>query len=135
MIIKFNKRRKSREQVLQAIYSWLLVKHPLQSLENDFFIIKNKKKYDRKYFEILLYGIIKKLNELNIILTKHLNRSISSISKVEYVILLIACFELTTKLNIPKKVAINEAIQLSKIYGSANSYKFINATLDKIAFF
>ena len=134
MIIKFNKRRKSREQVLQAIYSWLLVKHPLKSLENDFFIIKNKKKYDRKYFEILLYGIIKKLNDLNIILSKHLNRSISSISKVEYVILLIACFELTTKLNIPKKVAINEAIQLSKIYGSANSYKFINATLDKIAF-
>jgi transcription termination factor NusB len=36
-MVKFNKRRKSREQVLQAIYSWLLVKHPLKSLENDFF--------------------------------------------------------------------------------------------------
>jgi transcription termination factor NusB len=59
-MLKFNKRRKSREQVLQAIYSWLLVKHSLKSLENDFFIIKNKSKYDYKYFEILLYGIIKK---------------------------------------------------------------------------
>jgi len=134
-MIKFNKRRKSREQVLQAIYSWLLVKHSLSSLKNDFFIIKDKKKYDYKYFEMLLYGIIKKLNELNFILTKHLRRNISSISKVEYVILLIACFELTAKLNIPKKVVINEAIQLSKIYGCKNSYKFINATLDKIAFF
>lgn len=134
-MLKFNKRRKSREQVLQAIYSWLLVKHPLKSLENDFFIMKNKKQYDHKYFEILLYGIIKKLNDLNIILKKHLTRNISAISKVEYVILLIACFELTTKLNIPKKVVINEAIQLSKIYGCKNSYKFINATLDKIAFF
>jgi N utilization substance protein B len=134
-MVKFNKRRKSREQVLQAIYSWLLVKHPLKSLENDFFIMKNKKQYDHKYFEILLYGIIKKLNDLNIILKKHLTRNISAIGKVEYVILLIACFELTTKLNIPKKVVINEAIQLSKIYGCKNSYKFINATLDKIAFF
>ena len=134
-MLKFNKRRKSREQVLQAVYSWLLVKHSLKSLENDFFIIKNKNKYDYKYFEILLYGIIKKLNELNLVLKKHLSRDISSISKVEYVILLIACFELTANLNIPKKVVINEAIQLSKIYGCKNSYKFINATLDKIAFF
>jgi N utilization substance protein B len=75
--------------------------------------MKNKKQYDHKYFEILLYGIIKKLNDLNIILKKHLTRNISAIGKVEYVILLIACFELTTKLNIPKKVVINEAIQLS----------------------
>ena len=133
--MKFNKRRKSREQALQAIYSWLLAKHSLKSLENDFFIIKNKKKYDHKYFEILLYGIIKKTHELNIILRKHLSRDISKISKVEYVVLLIACFELTANLKIPKKVVINEAIQIAKIYGCKNSYKFINATLDKIAFF
>ena len=133
-MIKFNKRRKSREQVLQAVYSWLLVKHPLKSLKNDFFIIKNKKKYDYKYFEMLLYGIIRKLNDLNVILKKHLSRNISTISKVEYVILLIGCFELTANINIPKKVVINEAIQLSKIYGCKNSYKFINATLDKVAF-
>jgi len=133
-MVKFNKRRKSREQVLQAVYSWLLVKHSLKSLKNDFFIIKNKKKYDYKYFEMLLYGIIKKLNNLNVILKKHLSRNISTISKVEYVILLIGCFELTANINIPKKVVINEAIQLSKIYGCKNSYKFINATLDKIAF-
>lgn len=134
MNIKFNKRRKSREQVLQAIYSWLMVNHSIKSLENDFFIMKNKKQYDHKYFEMLLYGIIRKLNDLNIVLNQHLNRSISAISKVEYAILLIACFELTTQINIPKKVVINEAIQLSKIYGCKNSYKFINATLDKIAF-
>ena len=133
-MIKFNKRRKSREQVLQAVYSWLLVKHPLKSLENDFFIMKDKKQYDHKYFELLLYGVIKKLNGLNLVLKKHMTRNISTISKVEYVILLIACFELTAESDVPKKVVINEAIQLSKIYGCKNSYKFINATLDKIAF-
>jgi len=134
-MLKFHKRRKSREQALQAIYSWLLANHSLLSLKNDFFVIKNKNQYDYNYFEMLLYGIIENIKALNLLLSNHLSRDLSKISKVEYSILLIACFELTSNLNIPKKVIINEAIQLSKIYGGKNSYKFINATLDKMAFF
>ena len=134
-MFRFNKRRKSREQALQAIYSWLLAKHSLHSLKDDFFIIKNKSQFDYNYFEILIFGIIKNFDNLNILLKNNISRDISKISKVEYVILLIACFEMSSNLDIPKKVVINEAIQLSKIYGCKNSYKFINATLDKMAFF
>jgi len=79
-MLKFHKRRKSREQALQAIYSWLLANHSLLSLKNDFFVIKNKNQYDYNYFEMLLYGIIKNIKALNLLLSNHLSRDLSKIS-------------------------------------------------------
>jgi N utilization substance protein B len=46
-------------------------------------------------------------------------------------VLLIGLAELKFRDDVPSKVAINEAVELAKRYGAAESYKFVNALLDK----
>lgn len=59
------------------------------------------------------------------------NWEISRIDKVDLAILRLAIYEILFD-DVPKKVAINEAIELSKEYSSEKSYRFINAVLGKI---
>jgi N utilization substance protein B len=47
--------------------------------------------------------------------------------------LLVALAELSAFDDVPGKVAINEAVDLAKRYGATDSYKFVNAVLDKAA--
>ncbi|AFA41132.1 transcription termination protein [Wigglesworthia glossinidia endosymbiont of Glossina morsitans morsitans (Yale colony)] len=62
-----------------------------------------------------------------------LSRSIQQICHIELSVLRIAIFELYHDTEIPYKVAINEAIELAKIFGAEKSHKFINGVLDKVA--
>lgn len=55
---------------------------------------------------------------------------LAQIARIDLVILRIALFELTTMTDkVPPKVAINEAVELAKAFGSDNSSKFINGVL------
>lgn len=57
---------------------------------------------------------------------------IEKINKVDLAILRLAFFELLFKKEVPTKVAIDEAIELAKEYGSESSASFINGSLGKI---
>ena len=61
------------------------------------------------------------------------NWKLSRIAKVELTILRLAVFEILHRPDIPLRVALNEAIELSKRYGDENSRNFINGILDAIA--
>lgn len=58
---------------------------------------------------------------------------IEKINKIDLSILRLATFELLFKKGVPTKVAIDEAIELAKEYGSDTSYLFVNGSLGKIA--
>jgi len=60
------------------------------------------------------------------------NWSIERMSKVDRSILRMAVYELLHCQDIPPKVAINEAIELGKLFGSENSGAFINGVLDAL---
>ena len=51
----------------------------------------------------------------------------------EHAVLLIGLYELTAKPEIPYRVAINEAVSLSKRFGATDGHKFVNAVLDRAA--
>lgn len=53
--------------------------------------------------------------------------------KVELTVLRLACYEIMYDEDIPDSVAINEAVELAKIYGQQNSGSFVNGILGKIA--
>ncbi len=61
------------------------------------------------------------------------NWNFSRISRIDRIILWISIAEMLFMLDIPKKVSINEAIELSKDYSSEKSSSFINGILDRIA--
>ena len=54
------------------------------------------------------------------------------VGRIERNILRIAVFEMISVEDVPPKVAINEAIELAKSYGSDESPGFVNAVLDRI---
>lgn len=60
-------------------------------------------------------------------------RSLDELGFVEHAILRIAVYELLKREDVPYKVVINEAIDLTKTFGAEDSHKFINGVLDKVA--
>ncbi len=59
-------------------------------------------------------------------------RRFEDINKVDLAILAVAIAEGFLARIVPVKVAINEAVELAKVYGSENSYRFVNGVLGKI---
>ncbi|MBP9741820.1 MAG: transcription antitermination protein NusB [Burkholderiales bacterium] len=57
----------------------------------------------------------------------------NNVNLIEQIILVVASVELRENLSVPTPVIINEAIELAKLYGAAESHKFINNLVDKVA--
>ncbi|SHN56399.1 transcription antitermination factor NusB [Desulfovibrio litoralis] len=81
----------------------------------------------------LVYGVWLSLNDLDKnIATFSQHWRIERMGKVEITILRIAMFEILYRDDIPHKVAINEALELSKLFAEENSKGFINGILDGV---
>lgn len=133
MSTKFSGRKKARTYAMQALYSWRISNNNLNDIKMHILKDKNQSKVDLEHFDKLLFEIPESLNYINELITPYLDIEIEKLDPIELTILQIAAFELTKCLDIPYKVAINEALELCKTYGSQDSHKFVNGVLDKIA--
>lgn len=85
------------------------------------------------FAETLVRGTAEKTAELDeVIQANAAHWSLARIAPVERNILRLAAFELLYRDDIPERVAINEAIELAKLYGSEESSAFVNGILDQI---
>ncbi|OCG01406.1 transcription antitermination factor NusB [Gilliamella sp. wkB112] len=129
-----NPRRRARECAVQAIYSWQISKNDLVDVEASFIAEQDMKGVDAKYFKELLHGVIKNTIDLDNKMAPYLTeRSVDELGQVELAILRIALYELMKRQDVPYKVVINEAIDLTKTFGAEDSHKFVNGVLDKVA--
>ena len=126
-------RRKSRELVLKAVYRGMINASELKQIISDAQEDPEYIKADEAYFKNLLTGVTSKINELDAQISVFIDRKIEELSPVEHAILRISSFELMFDLSIPYRVAINEGVELAKIYGGADGHKYINGVLDKVA--
>lgn len=125
-------RRKLREKALQILYAaefnWDNLDFMLDDIFND---VKNEKGYE---FGIdLIKKVIYNKNLLDEKISKRIqNWEMSRISLIDRILLRMAIAEFLFFPDIPAKVSINEAIEISKIYSTENSSRFINGILDSI---
>ena len=70
---------------------------------------------------------------LDAVLARHVDRKTTELSPIEHGVLLIGAYELKHCLDIPYKVAINEAVELAKTFGGTDGHKYVNGVLDKVA--
>jgi len=126
-------RRKSRELVLKAVYRGMINTGELKQVFMDMKEDPEYAKADEAYFKELLQGVTGKMDELDKQISVFIDRSIDELSPVEHAILRIASFELMFDVTIPYKVAINEGVELAKLYGGVDGHKYINGVLDKVA--
>ena len=88
---------------------------------------------DAEFVRIVVANVIKKSGEIDKEIAKSAREwPLEQISIIDKTILRIAIFELLFSENVPSKVAINEAVELSKQFGGENSSKFINGVLGTI---
>lgn len=82
----------------------------------------------------LIEGVLGHLAELDrAVEDASLHWRMARMAKVDRNVLRLGVFELLHRAEVPPKVAINEAIDIARIYGSEESGAFINGILDKIA--
>src|SRR5690606_3427433 len=88
---------------------------------------------DAQWFKTLLHGVFREAPKLREQFSPYIDRPLSELSPVEHGILLIGSFELVHHVEVPYKVAINEAVELAKSFGGTDGFKFVNGVLDKLA--
>jgi len=129
-----NKRTRARRFAVQALYQWQLSGIDVDDIKKQFYEQHNFKKIDSKFFDEVIYKIPSLISELENKITPHLSRPYDEVDPIERGILLLGCYELAHRPDIPYRAAINEAIELAKTFGAEDAHKFINGVLDKIAF-
>lgn len=126
-------RRKSRELALKAIYRGMLNAGELKQIATDAKEDPDYSKTDEAYFKQLLAGVTENTEKLDQEIAVFIDRALTELSPVEHAILRISSYELFFDVSIPYRVAINEGVELAKVYGGADGHKYINGVLDKLA--
>ena len=126
-------RHRAREFALQGLYQWLLSKEDSGTVVNNIRSAHGFDKADAEHFAQVVYGAIKDAPALREALKPLLDRSIDEISPIEHAVLLIGAYELKNNLDIPYRVVINEAVELTKSFGGIDGHKYVNGVLDKLA--
>jgi transcription antitermination protein NusB len=89
---------------------------------------------EHTYLSERFHLVVEKLEEIDQILSEAASGwKISRMSKVDLTILRLAVYEMRFDEDIPIKVAINEAVEIAKIFGGDESPAFINGVLAKLA--
>ena len=126
-------RSRARRYAVQALYEWQVSGNLPKEIEQQFLIEHHARKFDRAYFNELLQGITEQVEELDVEISPLTDRPYNEIGIVEKAVLRLGCFELKNRIDIPYRVVINEAIELSKTFGADKAHSFVNATMDKLA--
>jgi N utilization substance protein B len=127
------KRHKARELALMILYELDFRPGPPAKVLADFWRDRIVPAEVRAFSEALVQGALDHTAELDqVIQGNAAHWSLARIAPVERNILRLAAFELLYRDDIPERVAINEAIELAKTYGSEESGAFVNGILDQI---
>lgn len=123
------KRRTAREKAFQALFQTITedidtdeaIQHVVEDPEVDPFL------------KDLVHGVMDYRDDLDQWIAGHLdNWTFPRLPKVEKTVLRMAAYEMKHNEDVPTQVAINEAVELAKIFGEEDSGKFVNGVLSKM---
>ena len=129
-----SRRGLARRLTVQALYQWLVNETSPDALLRQFREQpEGLGRADGDYFNELLQGTVQSAAQLNDTLTPYLDRPLQQLDPVEHAVLLLGAYELQHKPEVPWKVVVNEAVNLTKMFGAEEGFKFVNGVLDKLA--
>jgi N utilization substance protein B len=134
-MIKKTPRHLARSFAVQGIYYYKNNEVSVAEIEQ-FISSVNPALYPKANYQLLNSLLQRSIDEFEPMINLYAefsDREIKQINLIEQAILVIAAVELTYDLNVPAPVIINEAVELAKLYGGEDSFKFINNLVDKLA--
>lgn len=127
-------RRRARECALQLLYMWEYYRTEGDFDSSLYWEDRGEEPATRQFAERLATGVIENIEKVDPLIRRaSLNWRIDRMAMVDRNILRLATYELMAVPDTPVKVVLNEAIELSKRYGSEDSSAFVNGVLDKVA--
>lgn len=122
-------RRAAREKAFQILFQMdINDTEPKQAIEYAL-----EEPISDSFLEQLVYGVTEHREEIDKRIAANLEKwSFQRVASVEKTILRIAAYEMDFVEEVPAKVAINEAIEIAKLYGDEKSGKFVNGVLSKM---
>lgn len=126
-------KRRGRERALEYMFGLEFTKNPPEDGLAVFWETFSTNAKARAYAESLVEGVVARLEELD----EQINGALKGwtperVGRVERIILRIGLYEMTCVEDVPMKVAINEAIEITKLYGMDESPKFVNGVLNRL---
>lgn len=128
-------RKLSREKTMELLFGMTLSKDTASETVENFVdnYEGNIKEVDLTYVKRALIGVENNKKAIDEAIASNLqNWKIDRISKVNLTILRLATYEILFDENVPRNVAINEALEITRRYSDEKSVSFINGVLDKI---
>ncbi len=126
-------RSRSRRRALQALYAWQMSGNAMAAVITQFQHEQDMEVADLDYFEDLLRGVEHNVAALDAALRPHLDREVEQVDPIERAVLRLATYELKFRPDVPYRVVINEAIEVTKRFGADHGHSYVNGVLDKLA--
>ena len=123
------KRTLARENILKVLYQHDINQYAFSDITKSFI---EKRDFDKDYFNNIIQLYELNNNKIDNFIENNSDISLKALSPIDRAILRLAICELTYREDVPKKVVLNESINIAKKYSSIESYKFINIILDKL---
>jgi N utilization substance protein B len=127
-------RTRARSLALQALYEIDIANHPpaevLEHRLQDSPLSEDLAQFARQ----ITFGVLPLTHELDQIIAKYAPEwPLDQIAAIDRNILRVSCWEMAVQGETPVKVAINEAVELAKMYGSDSAPRFVNGVLGSLA--
>lgn len=126
-------RSRARRRALQAVYAWQMSGSSMTSVIEQFRHEQDMEVADLEYFEDLLRGVEANVQALDEALKPYIDRDVEQIDPIERAALRLAAYELKYRPDVPYRVIINEAIEVTKRFGADHGHSYVNGVLDKLA--
>ena len=126
-------RKKARRSLVQAVYQWQMNDVGTPALRAEFHDSKALAKADRTFFDDMLGMVTGRAAGLDAAFSDLLDRDVGALDQVELAILRLGACELMHRPDVPYRVVINEYVELAKLFGAEQSYRYVNGVLDKVA--
>ncbi len=128
-----SRRRQTREKVLQVLYAHQLSDEPILPIMESILGELKSNRDDFEFAKALVHSVLQHLGDIDgLIRAKVMHWESDRIAVVDRMILRMGIAEMLYFPDIPPKVTINEAIEIGKVFSTANSGRFINGVLDAI---
>jgi len=126
-------RSRARRRALQAIYAWQIGGSRMDAVIDQFRHEQDMEVADLEYFEDLLRGVERHVETIDDALKPYVDREVGQIDPIERAALRLAAYELKYRPDVPYRVIINEAIEVTKRFGADHGHSYVNGVLDKLA--
>lgn len=125
-------RSRARRLAMQGLYQWQLTGQPVQDIIGQQRESSEYATVDEEHYRRLIRTVCEQSERLDDLLSPMLDRPGEQLDPIERAVLWCAIVEFEQCPDIPYRVVINEAVEMTKRFGGSDGHRFVNGVLDKL---